>query len=439
LNHRLFYFNSLRNFLTLICLLSSSLFLSCSGTESASPTPTYVISGTISGAVVSGITISLSGSATGATTTDNDGKYDFSSLANGSYTITPSLGGYSFSPASIPVTINNVDSSGNDFSSTVRLYSISGTISGIKAGGVTLKLTGGSATSSVTTGADGSYSFSGLAAGSYVVITPIISGYSFSPGSIPITITNEDSSGNDFLSAIRLYSISGTVSGVVASGVTLNLAGAATTSVAAEAPGYYSFNGLAAGSYVVTPSVSGYTFDPTSKYVTITVADSIGNDFTSKVLVVVPVPDTGQTTKYSTTFGEDADYLINAPSYADNGDGTITDNVTGLIWQKQNDAEGRSWDSAVAYCNNNTAGLPGTGWRLPTRMELLTIIDYGKFGPSIDTTYFPGTRSSPYWTSTRDVRDRSMAWCIFFDRGVSSENWKMSPFGGNLVYVRCVR
>ena len=46
------------------------------------------------------------------------------------------------------------------------------------------------------------------------------------------------------------------------------------------------------------------------------------------------LPDTGQTGNYTSTFGEDSDYLINAPSFSDNGDGTITDNISDLMWQK---------------------------------------------------------------------------------------------------------
>jgi hypothetical protein len=68
-----------------------------------SPT-TYAISGTVSGAVASGVTVSLTGAATLSTTTDSSGNYSFAGLANGSYTVAPSLAGYSFTPASLAVT-----------------------------------------------------------------------------------------------------------------------------------------------------------------------------------------------------------------------------------------------------------------------------------------------------------------------------------------------
>lgn len=60
------------------------------------------------------------------------------------------------------------------------------------------------------------------------------------------------------------------------------------------------------------------------------------------------LPDTGQKISYTNTPGEDSDYEINAPFYVDNGDGTVTDTVTGLMWQKQDGGE-MSYDSAVVW------------------------------------------------------------------------------------------
>ena len=51
------------------------------------------------------------------------------------------------------------------------------------------------------------------------------------------------------------------------------------------------------------------------------------------------IPDSGQNTSYTNTFGEDNDYTINSPYYVDNGDGTITDTITGLMWQKSDGGE----------------------------------------------------------------------------------------------------
>jgi len=80
--------------------------------------PTYSISGTVSGAVTSGVTMNLTGAKTASTTTGTGGTYTFSGLANGSYTVTPSLSGYTFSPASTAVTISNANQTNINFTST---------------------------------------------------------------------------------------------------------------------------------------------------------------------------------------------------------------------------------------------------------------------------------------------------------------------------------
>ena len=136
---------------------------------------TYSISGTVSGAVTSGVTVNLTGAATQNTTTASGGTYTFSGLNNGSYTVTPSYTGYTFSPTSTAVTISGANQTGKNFTATaVATYSISGTVSGAIAAGVTMTLTG-AATGSTTTATGGTYTFSGLANGSYTV-TPSLSG-----------------------------------------------------------------------------------------------------------------------------------------------------------------------------------------------------------------------------------------------------------------------
>jgi len=85
-----------------------------------SSTGLYSISGTISGDVKEGVTVSLSGDASKSTTTAADGSYSFANLANGNYTVTPSLNGYTFNPTSIPVTINGANQPGKNFTATQK-------------------------------------------------------------------------------------------------------------------------------------------------------------------------------------------------------------------------------------------------------------------------------------------------------------------------------
>ncbi len=145
------------------------------------------------------------------------------------------------------------------------------------------------------------------------------------------------------------------------------------------------------------------------------------------------LPDTNQTKSYSFTFGEDNDYTINPPSYTDNG-ATVTDNITGLVWQKQDDGAARNWADAGAYCDNlSLGGL--TDWRLPSRMELGSIVDYGVFSPAINTGYFPATMSFTYWTSTTNVSSALIANCVHFADGNASGCGK----DGISSYTRCVQ
>jgi hypothetical protein len=120
-------------------------------------------------------------------------------------------------------------------------------------------------------------------------------------------------------------------------------------------------------------------------------------------------------------------------SFTDNGDGTVTDKDTGLMWQKEDDNTKRIWSDAITYSDN--LPLAGhTDWRLPSKKELISILDYGTYNPSINKTYFPNTDSSTYWSSTIYADDTSYAWSVhFYGGGV----YGYSKSGDG--YVRCVR
>ena len=122
-----------------------------------------------------------------------------------------------------------------------------------------------------------------------------------------------------------------------------------------------------------------------------------------------PIVETNQTTYYNNNgeipkpsvgddfYGQDANYTGTVPNYTDNGDGTISDNNTGLMWVKERGSK-ISWNDAVAGAKtNNTAGYDD--WRMPTIKELYSLFLFsGKNGfdvystngyvPFIDTNYF---------------------------------------------------
>ena len=85
---------------------------------------THRISGTVSGAVTAGVTITLSGTPTRTTTSDAAGAWFFAGLADGSYTVTPGKAGYSFSPASRSVTVSGADVTAQDFTATATTYAV---------------------------------------------------------------------------------------------------------------------------------------------------------------------------------------------------------------------------------------------------------------------------------------------------------------------------
>jgi hypothetical protein len=120
------------------------------------------------------------------------------------------------------------------------------------------------------------------------------------------------------------------------------------------------------------------------------------------------LPDTGQVGNYTATFGEDNDYSINTLSYQINGDGTVTDLVTGLMWQ-QTDGGEMTIENAIAYCNSLTLG-GYTDWRLPSPMESFSILNEQNVNPAISTNYFTLTAADYWWTNLFQFGDNSKVW-----------------------------
>ena len=86
-------------------------------------------------------------------------------------------------------------------------------------------------------------------------------------------------------------------------------------------------------------------------------------------------------------------------SFTANGDGTVTDSTTGLIWQQAEVTSTMTWESALTYCEGLALGSH-TDWRLPNIKELRSISDNTRAAPSVNTTYFPGAQAARYWSST---------------------------------------
>lgn len=112
----------------------------------------------------------------------------------------------------------------------------------------------------------------------------------------------------------------------------------------------------------------------------------------------IPCPSVGQP-----FFGQDANYADNTPSFAVKQIGdkqVVADLVTGLMWQQKDDGTKRTWQDAADY--TSTLAIL-TGWRLPTKKELQSIVNYGYSQPQLDTAYFPiaGLQENAlFWTNT---------------------------------------
>ena len=175
-----------------------------------------VISGTISPAAGgSGVTVSLSGAESATAVADANGNYMFSGLPDGSYTVTPSLGGYTFSPVSQAVTMNGTNQTGVNFTAqtTGSTWSVSGNIGPAGSGGGATVTLSGSASGSTVADVNGNYTFAGVVNGSYTV-TPSKSGYTFSPVNQAVNINGANQTGVNFTAQGTgpTWNISGSIS-----------------------------------------------------------------------------------------------------------------------------------------------------------------------------------------------------------------------------------
>ena len=150
------------------------------------------------------------------------------------------------------------------------------------------------------------------------------------------------------------------------------------------------------------------------------------------------LPATGQTKCYDNSGntidcakvdfpGQDGFYQAGCPSagrFKDNGDGTVTDTCTGLMWQQETaDVDGNgsigdedrlNWQGILQYCESlDFAGH--TDWRLPNVRELQSVVDYGRFCPAIDPVF--GAVSDWYWSSSTGAGYPGRAWGVIFSDG----------------------
>jgi len=103
-----------------------------------------------------------------------------------------------------------------------------------------------------------------------------------------------------------------------------------------------------------------------------------------------------------------------------NGNGTVTDTDTGLMWQQDTATNTMDWRSALSYCE--ALDLGGyNDWRLPNIKELSSIADLNRYDPAIETDYFPDTVLANYWSSTTYASRTNRTWLLNFHNGLATK------------------
>jgi len=168
-----------------------------------------------------------------------------------------------------------------------------------------------------------------------------------------------------------------------------------------------------------------------------------------------PVPKTGQTNPYD-KIGTDGDLKKGVawptPRFTDNKNGTVTDNLTGLIWMKNANALGtKNWADALTTANTLASGSGDLNdgskagdWRLPNIRELQSLVDCAFWGPALPNTLgtgrwaegdpFQGVQLSFYSSSSTNASMTTYAWGVHFYDGYVNYGGK-----SNSYYVWCVR
>jgi hypothetical protein len=156
------------------------------------------------------------------------------------------------------------------------------------------------------------------------------------------------------------------------------------------------------------------------------------------------VLNTGQLITYAA--GDDGNLKWGAAvsnRFTDNGNGTVTDNLTSLIWLRNANCFGaQAWTQALSSANALTSsacsltdGSAAGNWRLPNLNELESLIDASNSNPALPTVHpFTNVQSLSYWSSTTYADNTAFAWYVYMIDGVV---YSLSK--GNSYYVWPVR
>lgn len=174
-------------------------------------------------------------------------------------------------------------------------------------------------------------------------------------------------------------------------------------------------------------------------------SENNNNKVIKKKALTIGQIKTGQVKSYKTY--DDGYYQKGAIRSYTRLNGIVTDNTTRLMWQDNepytlqeekaynddiNFKKVKSWEYSKKYCKGLSLG-GHTNWRLPTRLELLSIVDNGRHSPAISSK-FKNIALGYYWSSSSCVPCKGDAWYIDFIFGYTNYHSKSDS-----NYVRCVR
>jgi uncharacterized repeat protein (TIGR01451 family) len=246
-------------------------------------------------ASLAAVTATLSGSQLATSSTDANGNYSFTVPFGGTYTITVSKTGFTFTPPS--QTFSNLDTNQiANFTGALIQLTISGHIANannVSIANATVTLSGSqSATSS--TDANGNYSFTVPFGGTYT-ITVSKTGFTFTPPSQTFSNLDTNQIAN-FTGALIQLTISGHIANannVSIANATVTLSGSQSATSSTDANGNYSFTVPFGGTYTVSASKAGFTFTPPSQTFASLGANQIANfTGTARPLTVTSISPT---------------------------------------------------------------------------------------------------------------------------------------------------
>jgi len=177
-------------------------------------------------------------------------------------------------------------------------------------------------------------------------------------------------------------------------------------------------------------------------YFALTASNSVGeSDLSAIKRMAVFIPQTGQTTRYADYDDGDLEEGAAWPAsrFIDNGDLTVTDTLTGLMWQQYPTLiiSELNWSNSLNQCDISSVSIH-SDWRMPNLREMLSLLDYYYYAKAVDTTAFPSLPGAPntiYWTSTTYDADSDSAWNVDIQTGETGVDNKTT----SSYYVWAVR